>query len=108
MGLQGHAPQQGGQPAQGPSPANPQGMQQQTDPTAQAFAVMVKGLKGLADMLMKLGDSITSTDITQMAIDLEKLGQARQSDMLKKMQLDQRLGAGQQQQQPQSPPQGMM
>lgn len=108
LGLQGNSPiQRQGPQTQGPTPANPNGMQQQTDPTASAFATMVKGLNGLGDMLLQLGDSITSTDVKQMAIDLQKLGQARQSDMLKKMQLEQKIGSPQPPQ-AQQPPQGMM
>jgi len=82
-----------GPPTQGPSPGQPTGLQQPTDPAYPGFVKIKEGLKALSDMLSQLGDSTTALQVDQMAIDLIKLGDARSNDMLKKMQLEKKLGS---------------
>lgn len=91
MGLGVDPPGQGPQTS-GPTPAQPRGMQQPHDPAAPGFQTMKKGLNGLADMLLMLGDQVSSTQVAEMAIELSKISETRNSDLLKKLELDQKYG----------------
>lgn len=81
-----------GLPTQGPTPGQPRGMQQPHDPAAPGFQTMKRGLQGLSDMLLQLGDQVSSTQVAEMAIELSKISETRNSDLLKKLELDQKYG----------------
>ena len=88
-------PPQGAVPAAGPTPDQPTGLQQPTDVAAPWFQQMAKGLEGLSQALMKLGDQYCSNEVQELKVKLLKIGDQRSRDLLKKMELDNRLGNAQ-------------
>lgn len=91
-GLMGN--QAGGGPPQagGPAPNQPTGFPQEVDPAYSGFTKIKQGMMALADMLTQLGDQISANQVQELAIELMKVGESRSSDMLKRMELDQKLG----------------